>query len=83
MKRTRVKTTQRRNGRERRWKKNRKKKKEIPVTNGGCSRSNESPRWSPTGNKEKVRGERFAGWRLRASWNGKEEGGEVVETDSR
>lgn len=83
MKRTRVKTTQRRNGRERRWKKNRKKKKkEIPVTNGGCSRSNESPRWSPTGNKEKVRGERFAGWRLRASWNGKE-GGEVVETDSR
>jgi len=26
--------------------------------NGGCSRFNESPRWSSTGNKESIRGKR-------------------------
>lgn len=34
----------------------RRKKEKIPVTNGSCSRSNESPRCSPTGNKETMRG---------------------------
>lgn len=45
----------------RRRKKERNKRKtreEIPVMNGGCSRFNESPRWSSTGNKESVRDKR-------------------------
>lgn len=34
--------------------KNRKTKEENPVMNAGCSRFNESPRWSSTGNKESI-----------------------------
>lgn len=35
-----------------------KKKEEIPVTNEGCSQSNESLRWSSAGNKKRERGGR-------------------------
>lgn len=35
-------------------KKNRKTKEENLVMNAGCSRFNESPRWSSTGNKESI-----------------------------
>lgn len=41
--------------------KRREKKEGIPVTNGGCSRSNESPRWNSTRNKERVRGREHLG----------------------
>ncbi|EGI65232.1 hypothetical protein G5I_06411 [Acromyrmex echinatior] len=39
-------------------KKNRKTKEKNPVMNGGCSRFNESPRWSSMENKENLRGKR-------------------------
>lgn len=48
--------------------KNRKTKEENPVMNAGCSRFNESPRWSSTGNKESIEAKDLGSAEVLAKW---------------
>lgn len=57
-------------------KKKRKTKEKIPVMNGGCSRFNESPRWSSMGNRKRVRGKRSRRLEIAQSRKKKEKRGE-------